>query len=145
MSQPKPLSNPLLACVLAASTFLSPQVFAASGVSVETVKGATTISAKEAKVLWLQGAAFIDTRKTADWDAGRVPGALHISVKKPEFNPEYIAQFVAKDQPVVSYCNAQLCHRAASGAKKLVEFGYTQVYYFRLGFPSWKNANYPYE
>ncbi|MBN2865696.1 MAG: rhodanese-like domain-containing protein [Thiotrichales bacterium] len=145
MSQSKQLSNLLLACVIAASSFLSTQGFAASGPSVESVEGATTIGAKEAKELWLKGAVFIDTRKTADWDAGRIPGALHISIKKPEFNPDYIAQYVAKDHPVVSYCNAQLCHRAASGAKKLVEYGYTQVYYFRLGFPSWKNANYPYE
>lgn len=117
----------------------------AKGPSPENVPGATTIDAAQAKELWLKGATFIDTRKNSDWDAGRVPGALHINIKKPEFNSDNLAMFVAKDQPVISYCNAEKCHRAAKGAKKLVSFGYTKVYYFRSGFPSWKNAGYPYE
>ena len=139
------ISKQILACCVAGGVLLSTQAFAAKGPSVESVDGATTIGPEKAKELWLKGAVFIDTRKKADWDAGRVPGALHISIKKPEFNPDNIAQYVSKNQPVVSYCNAQLCHRAAKGAKTLVEYGYTQVYYFRLGFPSWKNSNYPYE
>lgn len=117
----------------------------AAGPSAETVVGAKTITAQEAKVLWLNGAAFIDTRSASDWETGRVPGAYHLNVKNPEFNPDVIGKFVAKNQPVVSYCNAELCHRAQKGAELLVKFGYTQVYYFRLGFPSWKNAGYPYE
>jgi len=135
----------VIASCLVSSVLLSGSAFAAKGPSVESVDGATTIGPDKAKELWLKGAVFIDTRKTADWDAGRIPGALHISIKKPEFNVNNIASQVDKNHPVVSYCNAQLCHRAANGAKKLVEFGYTDVYYFRLGFPSWKNANYPYE
>jgi len=132
------------ACIVSSVLVTSP-VLAGKGPSPESVAGATTIGPEKAKELWLKGAIFIDTRKKADWDAGRVPGALHISIKKPEFNADNIANYVTKNQPVVSYCNAQLCHRAAKGAKKLVEFGYSQVYYFRSGFPSWKNANYPYE
>ncbi|WP_173291573.1 rhodanese-like domain-containing protein [Thiosulfativibrio zosterae] len=129
---------------LALSWLVSLSVLAA-GPSAETVEGAKTIDAQEAKALWLKGAAFIDTRSSSDWETGRIPGALHINVKNPEFNPNYIGQYVAKDQPVVSYCNAELCHRAQKGAELLVKFGYTQVYYFRLGFPSWKNAQFPYE
>lgn len=124
---------------------MSMPVFAKKGPSPETVPGATTIDAAQAKKLWLQGATFIDTRKGADWDAGRIPGAVHVNIKTKDFNPDYIGQFVAKDEPVVSYCNAEKCHRASKGAKKLVKFGYTKVYYFRSGFPSWKNANNPYE
>ncbi|MDX1352768.1 MAG: rhodanese-like domain-containing protein [Thiomicrorhabdus sp.] len=119
--------------------------FAAKGPSPQTVDGAQTISAQQAKKLWQQGATFVDTRKDSDWEAGRVPGAVHINIKKPEFNKETVLKHVAIDAPVVSYCNAEKCHRAASGAKKLVEFGFSKVYYYRDGFPSWKNAGYPYE
>lgn len=121
-------------------------VLAGKGPSPESTPGAKTVTAAEAKALWQQGATFIDTRKDSDWEAGRVPGALHINIKKPEeFNAENISQYVGINDPVVSYCNAEKCHRAYKGAKKLVEFGFTNVYYYRAGFPSWKNAGYPYE
>lgn len=132
----------LAACI----AFLPASVMAGKGPSVKNVEGATTVDVKQAKELWLQGAAFIDTRKGSDWDAGRIPGAFHFNVKKPEeFNPENIGRFIDKNTPVVSYCNAEMCHRASKGAKKLVSFGFTKVYYYRDGFPSWKNANNPYE
>ncbi len=116
------------------------------GPSPESTPGGKTVNAAEAKELWKNGATFIDTRKDSDWEAGRVPGALHINIKKPEeFNAENILQYIGINDPVVSYCNAQKCHRAYKGAKKLVEFGFTNVYYYRDGFPSWKNAGYPYE
>jgi len=118
---------------------------AGKGPSVKSVDGAKTITAQEAKALWQQGATFIDTRKGSDWEAGRVPGALHINVKKPEFNKDNILNHIGINDPVISYCNAEKCHRAARGAKTLVKFGFTKVYYFRDGFPSWKNAGYPYE
>lgn len=120
--------------------------FAGKKPSPETAQGATTIDAAQAKELWLKGALFIDTRKGADWDAGRVPGALHLNIKKKtEFNKENVLKHISLNDPVVSYCNAEKCHRAYKGAKKLVDYGFTKVYYFRSGFPSWKNANYPYE
>lgn len=125
--------------------FMTSISFAAKGPSVESVDGATTISAEQAKKLWKQGAIFIDTRKSSDWEAGRVPGAVHINVKNSEFNKENILNYVGLNDSVISYCNAEKCHRAASGAKKLVGFGFTKVYYYRDGFPSWKNAGYPYE
>lgn len=129
----------------ALSLIVSVSVFAAKGPSPETVDGAKTINAQEAKALWKNGATFIDTRKSSDWEAGRVPGALHINIKKAEFNKDNILKYTGLNDAVISYCNAEKCHRAASGAKKLVEFGFTQVYYYRLGYPSWKNAGYPYE
>jgi len=135
----------LFSTVLGISFLMALNSAYAKGPSPANVDGATTIDAKQAKELWLKGAIFIDTREKAGWDAGRIPGALHINIKKPEFNAENLASYVAKDHPVISYCNAEECHRAAKGAKKLVEFGYTNVYYFRAGFPSWKNAGYPYE
>ncbi|WP_321276698.1 rhodanese-like domain-containing protein [Thiomicrorhabdus indica] len=120
------------------------QIVSAKGVSPETVSGATTIAPDEAKKLWRQGVKFIDTRKSSDWEAGRIPGALHINIKT-EFDKENLLKQVDVNEPVVTYCNAIKCKRAANAAKKLVDYGYQKVYYYRLGFPSWKNAGYPYE
>jgi rhodanese-related sulfurtransferase len=35
--------------------------------------------------------------------------------------------------------------RSSNASKKAVEWGYKNVYYFRLGFPAWKAAGYPAE
>lgn len=135
----------LIKSLFVIAAFAVTHAYAAKGPSPENVDGAQTVSAEQAKKLWLQGAFFIDTRKNSDWEAGRVPGAKHVNIKKPEFNAGTFLQFMNLDDPVVSYCNAEKCHRAANGAKKLVSFGFTKVYYYRDGFPSWKNAGYPYE
>lgn len=116
----------------------------AKGLSPENVQGATTVTPREAKGLWRQGVKFIDTRKGSDWEAGRIPGALHINIKT-EFDKENLLKHVELSEPVVTYCNAVKCLRAANAAKKLVDYGYQKVYYYRLGFPSWKNSGFPYE
>jgi Rhodanese-like domain len=46
--------------------------------SPETVEGAVTIDTSTAKKLFDEGAFFIDVRKTSDFEAGRIPGALHL-------------------------------------------------------------------
>lgn len=136
----KPLGISLM---ISSVIFLANPTFA-KGTSPETVDNAQTISPQEAKTLWRNGIKFIDTRKNSDWEAGRIPGALHINVKT-EFNKENLLRQVDLNEPVATYCNAVKCLRAANAAKKLVEYGYQKVYYYRLGFPSWKNAGYPYE
>ena len=47
-----------------------------------TVDGATTIDAKEARNLFENEVAFVDVRKDKDWEAGRVPEAYHLDIKK---------------------------------------------------------------
>lgn len=140
------VANHILSLGLISALFVSSAAIAGKSNSPENVPGAKTVNAEQAKQLWLSGATFIDTRKDSDWEAGRVPSALHINIKKPaEFNAQYILNYIDFDTPVVSYCNAEKCHRAANGAKKLVSYGFSNVYYFRDGFPSWKNSGYPYE
>ncbi len=113
--------------------------------SPEHVEGAKTIGVEEAKRLFENEALFIDTRKDKDWEAGRIPGAEHLDVKK-NFTPEALAEVAeSKDEAIVVYCNGKKCHRSSKGAKLAVEWGYTNVHYFRDGFPAWKAAGYPVE
>ncbi|MDH5359118.1 MAG: rhodanese-like domain-containing protein [Gammaproteobacteria bacterium] len=117
------------------------QTMAATKVSPETVDGATTISTAEAKRLFDQGVAFLDVRSNRDWEAGRIPGALHIELKK-KLNEESMAELFARDRPIVIYCNSTGCTRSSKASEKAVSWGYKKVYYYRLGFPDWKHHGY---
>lgn len=116
----------------------------AEKVSPETVDGATTVDAAQAKALFDEEVAFVDPRSDSDWDAGRIPGAIHLNIKT-NFNKDSLAAEVSADEKVVMYCNGHSCLRSSDAAKMAVEWGYKQVYYFRDGFPAWQAAGYPVE
>ena len=52
---------------------------------------------------------------------------------------------VGLDEDVVFYCSGVRCPRSSAGATRAVAWGYKKIYYFREGFPAWKNAGYPVE
>lgn len=114
---------------------------AAKKVSPETVDGATTVSTEDAKKLFDQGVAFVDVRSGRDWEAGRIPGSVHLELHK-EFTEQSLQEVVAKDAPVVFYCNSTGCMRSSHASQSAVSWGYKKVYYYRLGFPDWKDSGY---
>ena len=113
-------------------------------ISPTTVDGAKTVNAAEAKALFDKGAIFVDTRKSKDWDAGRIPDAIHLDVKK-KLSEETLGKEVKKGDSVVMYCNGHGCMRSSKATAMAVGWGYSNVYYFRDGFPAWKAAGYPVE
>lgn len=117
---------------------------AADKLSPVSVDGATTVNAAEAKALFDNEALFVDTRKDKDWEAGRIPGAEHLNVKKV-LTQESLAEVAGKDEVIVMYCNGHKCIRSSQAAKMAVDWGFSKVYYFRDGFPAWKAAGYPVE
>ncbi len=110
----------------------------------ESVPGATTVDTAAAKKLFDEEAAFVDLRKQAGWDAGRIPGAIFLPFKKG-FSQEALEAEVGKDEPVVFYCAGVRCPRSSKACEKAVAWGYTKVHYYREGFPAWKKAGYPVE
>ena len=50
-----------------------------------------------------------------------------------------------KDEAVVIYCNGEKCMRSSKACAQAVEWGFTNISYFRDGFPAWKAAGYPTE
>ncbi len=129
--------------IIAAVSF-APASFAGDKVSPVTIDGATTVSAAEAKALFDKGVLFLDVRKDKDWNAGRVPDAIHIDQKK-KLNEGSMSAKVKKDQEVVIYCNGPKCMRSSRASKMAVGWGFKKVHYFRDGFPGWKSAGYPVE
>ncbi|HKJ76918.1 MAG TPA: rhodanese-like domain-containing protein [Gammaproteobacteria bacterium] len=114
------------------------------GESPRTVAGARTIDSEQARDLFEQGVAFIDVRKDIDWSAGRIPHAVHLELRH-HFAPERLRRAAGRNEPVVFYCNGPECPRSSMAARRAVGWGYRQVYYYRAGFPAWRNAGYPVE
>ena len=123
--------------------FTTAPVFAGD-TSPETLKGATTVDSKKAKELFDSGALFVDSRKNSDWEAGRIPDAVHLELKSV-FNEGSLSAEAEKGDPLVCYCNGIKCKRSSVCTMKAVEWGFTNVYYYRNGFPAWKAAGYPVE
>ena len=113
-------------------------------VSPINVAGAKSVNAAEAKKLFDKGALFVDTRKDKDWNAGRVSDAIHLDVKKT-FSEASLSKEAKKTDAVVMYCNGESCLRSSKAAAIAVGWGYSNIYYFRDGFPAWKAAGYPVE
>ena len=124
-------------------TFTSALVNAAD-VSPAQVNGVTTIDTAKANQLFHGGAAFIDTRKLSDWDAGRIPDAIHLELYS-NFTEASLSAEVTKTDAIVCYCNGEECLRSSECSIKAKEWGFTNVYYYRDGFPAWKEAGHPVE
>lgn len=133
-----------IAFLVTTVAFMNP-VSAGSGKSSPlSIPGATTVDVTQAKQLFDNGVLFVDVRKDKDWNAGRIPDAVHLDVKKVLSEETLLAE-VKKDEPVVFYCNGHSCMRSSKAAAKAVEWGWKKVYYFRDGFPAWKGAGLPTE
>ena len=135
--------------VLSRAFYITLLFFTALGVSYAkesptTVDGAKTVNATDAKALFDKGVLFVDVRSNKDWAAGRIPDAVHIELKKV-FSEATLGKEVKKADPVVFYCNGVSCMRSSKASKKAVGWGFTNVYYYRLGYPDWKAAGYPTE
>jgi rhodanese-related sulfurtransferase len=132
-----------IAAVAALSITYSAAAFAGD-VSPETVDGATTVDTAKARALFDEEVAFVDVRRDSDFEAGRIPGAIHIELKG-KFNEGSLGDEVQKDEPVVFYCNGHSCMRSSDASKLAVSWGFSQVHYYRDGFPAWKAAGNPVE
>jgi len=112
--------------------------------SALTVDGATTVDTVKAKALFDDGALFVDVRSDKDWNAGRIPDAVHIELKKV-YSEETLVAEGAKDEAIVIYCNGEKCLRSSAASEKAVSWGFSKIYYYRDGLPAWKKAGYPSE
>ena len=117
---------------------------AADKVSPTTVDGAQTVTAAEAKALFDKGVLFVDVRRNSEWEAGRIPGAVHIELKKG-YSKETLSKEAKTNEPVVFYCNGPKCLRSSKASASAVKWGFTEVNYFRGGLPAWQSAGYPVE
>jgi rhodanese-related sulfurtransferase len=79
------------------------------------------VTRDEAKALLDQGAQLVDVRADHEWDAGHLPGAVHIAL--PELAQR--AGEIDRERPVIFYCRSD--NRSDMAAAALAEAGYDAV------------------
>ncbi|MFE0727039.1 rhodanese-like domain-containing protein [Streptomyces antibioticus] len=87
------------------------------------------------------GFVVLDSRSTASWDQGHVPGAVHLPTA---LIPEQAEALLDKDVPVVTYCWGPGCNGATRAALALAELGY-RVKEMLGGFEYWAREGFAYE
>ncbi len=86
------------------------------------------------------GDAFtlVDVREDSEWQAGRVPGAIHLGKGVIERDAE--SALPDLDAPVVLYCGGG--YRSALAADALGAMGYTAVESMDGGIRGWREAGF---
>jgi rhodanese-related sulfurtransferase len=112
------------------------------GRSPLTVPGAETVSTTQAHQLFLQGVPFVDVRNARLYTRRHIPAAHHLDLYSA-FDKAALEALVAKDQPVVIYCSGQKCSRSSTASEFAVDWGFTQVKYYRDGIVGWRDAGLP--
>ncbi|MDR6979497.1 rhodanese-related sulfurtransferase [Streptomyces sp. 3330] len=87
------------------------------------------------------GFVVLDSRSTASWDQGHIPGAVHLPTA---LIAEQAAQLLDPDVPVVTYCWGPGCNGATRAALALAERGY-RVKEMLGGFEYWVREGFAYE
>jgi len=87
------------------------------------------------------GFVLLDSRSTASWDQGHVPGAVHLPTA---LIAEQAPQLLDPAVPVVTYCWGPGCNGATRAALALAELGY-RVKEMLGGFEYWAREGFEIE
>lgn len=82
---------------------------------------------------------LLDVRSVAEFEKGRIPGAINMDVNSPRF-PEMIGTLDKKKAYLV---NCAVGMRSAKACKKLEGAGFKELYDLAPGFDGWKKARKP--
>jgi rhodanese-related sulfurtransferase len=96
------------------------------------------ISRAEAREMLGRGAQLVDVRADHEWEAGHLPGAVHIAL--PDL-PARIEE-IDKDRPVILYCRGG--NRSTMAAGALAEAGYDTAK-LAEGAVGWEEEGLPFE
>ncbi|MEM2334449.1 MAG: rhodanese-like domain-containing protein [Candidatus Caldarchaeum sp.] len=82
---------------------------------------------------------ILDVREKAEWDAGRIQGAVHVRLTELTDN---LAKLPAnKKEMIVVYCKVGLRGMIATAVLRIL--GYENVYNLKGGLDAWTAAGYP--
>ena len=83
----------------------------------------------------------VDTRTIESWNAGHIPGAVHLPTGKIRHRAEGL---IPRDKPVIVYCWGPGCNGATKAALAFAELGY-DVKEMIGGFEYWAREGFAYE
>ena len=98
------------------------------------------VSIDKAPALIAQNDVLIDVREAEEFQAGHLPGAIHMSRGMLEFKLAAHPQFQSRDLKITLYCKTS--GRAALCAQSLKQMGYTNVSSIAGGFDAWQAAGF---
>ena len=109
------------------------------------------VTTEEVRQILADGSAIVvDTRSTAEFAAGHLPGVRNIPTRADGPAADYVEAVERlvggnKDTALVLYCNGPFCKRTRSLGKHLVEAGFSNVRRYQLGIPIWRALGGPTE
>jgi ABC-type phosphate/phosphonate transport system substrate-binding protein/rhodanese-related sulfurtransferase len=119
-----------------------------------SLDGVKIVSADEAAEMMQKGIVLYDTRIEEEHREGHIKGARWLpyaekSTKEVGFDGSVdkfdLAKLAGKTTPVIFACNGPECWKSYKSCVTALKAGYTQIYWFRGGFPEWAAKGYPVE
>lgn len=109
------------------------------------IRGAKTVNADGVIEIVQKFAnlVILDNRNVADFDAGRIEGAIRLIDTDITGEGVLASHVKSKDTPILFYCNGIRCGRAAKAAQLAVGWGYSNVHYYALGMEEWRKRGLP--
>ncbi len=120
-----------------------------------TLAGTKLVSAADVVKLQSSGAVIVDARVASEYAEGHIKGAINVPYQEKS---EKVANFDAtvdefnlaklpadKGAAIVIYCNGPECWKSFKALTAAIKAGYTNIYWYREGFPNWKSKGLPVE
>ena len=120
-----------------------------------SLPGAKIITAAEARDLMAKGVPIYDVRSDEAYKKGYIPGSIlapydEASAKEVDFDPvddKFSLNRLPKDKnaPLIMFCDGSVCWKSYKSTVMAIKAGWKNIYWFRGGFPEWKEAKMPIE
>ena len=114
--------------------------------TADDLKTVTIVDADRLKTWIDQGKKIllIDSRVASEYKEGHIPTAINIPA--PVMDQQRTKLPKDRSYPIVFYCNGwPECKKSHDACQKAIQWGYTQIYWFRDGIPAWQAKRYPVE